>query len=243
MVPSDVVAGDHDRVAGAPLVRAVGEPAEPDLRALQVGEDRHRPPGRARPPRGPGGRPRSWSAWLPWLKLSRATFMPASTRPRMRSGRRGGGAESADDLRAACHAHQASLSFGSAWRPTPCGLRNIGPTTRGAARGGRTRPHRGTSMSAGIGDRAAEIVPPTRSAPAGVLLECPRGGCAAATRRVAAGRGRHRRQPVPRGRRQRWLSGSSSASWPAGTPATRPGRGRSARPPGRARPARPGRPP
>lgn len=47
-------------------------------------------------------------------------------------------------------------------------------------------------MSAGIGDRAAEIVPPTRSAPAGVLLECPRGGCAAATRRR-----RRRAGPTP----------------------------------------------
>src|SRR5689334_9252757 len=28
----------------------------------------------------------SWSSWLPWLKLSRATSMPASTRPRIRSG-------------------------------------------------------------------------------------------------------------------------------------------------------------
>ena len=28
----------------------------------------------------------SWSEWLPWLKFSRARSMPASTRPRIRSG-------------------------------------------------------------------------------------------------------------------------------------------------------------
>ena len=38
-VPCDVLDGDADLAAGRPLDRAVGERAEPDLRALQVGED------------------------------------------------------------------------------------------------------------------------------------------------------------------------------------------------------------
>ena len=38
----DVVDGDGDPVTGVPLVRSVAEPAEPDLRALQVGEDGQR---------------------------------------------------------------------------------------------------------------------------------------------------------------------------------------------------------
>ena len=36
----DVVDGDGDLVTGGPVVGAVGEPAEPDLGALQVGQDR-----------------------------------------------------------------------------------------------------------------------------------------------------------------------------------------------------------
>ena len=70
---------------------------------------------------------------------------------------RGGGTESADDLRAACHAHQASLSFGSDSGPTPCRQRNRCPTTRGARRaGGRNRT--GNVVATGIGDRAPGIV-------------------------------------------------------------------------------------
>jgi hypothetical protein len=42
----DVVAGDLDGVAGAPLDGGVGEAAQADLRPLQVGEDPHGPPGR-----------------------------------------------------------------------------------------------------------------------------------------------------------------------------------------------------
>ena len=38
----DVVDGDGDLVTGGPLVGAVGEPAEPDLGALQVGQDGQR---------------------------------------------------------------------------------------------------------------------------------------------------------------------------------------------------------
>ena len=38
----DVVDGDRHPVAGVPLVRPVAEPAEPDLRALQVGQDGQR---------------------------------------------------------------------------------------------------------------------------------------------------------------------------------------------------------
>ena len=38
MVPSHVLDGDPDALAGRPLDRAVGEAAEPDLRALQVGQ-------------------------------------------------------------------------------------------------------------------------------------------------------------------------------------------------------------
>src|SRR5205814_106290 len=42
----DVVAGDDHAVAGTPLVRPVREPAQPDLRALQVGQDPDGPAGR-----------------------------------------------------------------------------------------------------------------------------------------------------------------------------------------------------
>ena len=52
-----VVHGDAHGLAGVPVDRAVGEPAEPDLRALQVREDGDRAARARRPRRAPRGRP------------------------------------------------------------------------------------------------------------------------------------------------------------------------------------------
>ncbi len=50
-------------------------------------------------PRAPGGRSRAWSSWVPWLMLSRATSIPASTSSRILRSRAGGRTQGADDLR------------------------------------------------------------------------------------------------------------------------------------------------
>ena len=50
------------RVAGGQLDRAVGEPAEADLGALQVDQDADRVAASRRWPRGRRGRSASWSA-------------------------------------------------------------------------------------------------------------------------------------------------------------------------------------
>ena len=81
----DVLDGDPDPLTGRPLDRAVGETAEPDLRALQVGEHGDVAAGRLAAARTSWKR-RPWSACTPWLKFSRATSMPASTSARHRSG-------------------------------------------------------------------------------------------------------------------------------------------------------------
>ena len=75
----DVLGGDADLAAGRPLDRAVGERPEPDLRALQVGEYGHRVAAAVRRPPDPWYAV-AWLAWAPWLKFSRATSIPASTR-------------------------------------------------------------------------------------------------------------------------------------------------------------------
>ncbi len=86
---------------------ALGEGLQADLGALEVGEDADGPAGLlAAALRTRSYRP--WcSAWVPWLKLKRATFMPASISDYELFVGVDGGAEGADDFGTA---HGAILS-------------------------------------------------------------------------------------------------------------------------------------
>src|SRR4029453_9434865 len=112
----DVITGDRDDVTALPLVRAVREAAEPDLRPLQVGEDRDGPIGLVR--RGPDQLEHPAVV----LVVAVAEVQPGHVHARLdepahalRGG--GGGTHGAYDLGAPCHCHQASLSppWGFVW--------------------------------------------------------------------------------------------------------------------------------
>ena len=85
--PGDVAGGDRElRRPASSLTGPSANVAEPDLRALQVGEDADAVAARVGRLPHQAGRPASWSSWVPWLRFSRATSMPASTSARIFSG-------------------------------------------------------------------------------------------------------------------------------------------------------------
>ena len=143
----DVVAGDGDQVTGAPLVRPVGELAEPDLRPLQVGEDGDGAAGLL------GGVAHEVVHLLVVLVAAVAEVQSGHVHARLDQaehalGGSGGGPHGADDLYAACHSHQASLSSGSARRPTPVvGMNCVCQRRRGLPTGG---PSVSTVSTAGV---------------------------------------------------------------------------------------------
>ena len=131
VVAGDVLDGDPDPLAGRPLDRAVGEPAEPDLGALQVGQHGDVAPGQL------GGPAHLAEAPAVLLVLAVAEVEPGDVHARVDEGAQpleavGGRTQGADDLRAACHMTSVSAADGR------------GVTT------GRRHPHRHINAIPGV---------------------------------------------------------------------------------------------
>jgi hypothetical protein len=97
-----VVDGDPHLLAGAPVDEAAGEPAEPDLRSLQVGQDAH---GVAFGVRGLAHHVVDALVVVP---VAVAEVQPGDVHPGLNElpdpvRTRGGGTDGADDLRASAH--------------------------------------------------------------------------------------------------------------------------------------------
>ena len=191
-VPGDVLHGDADLAAGRPLDRAVGERAEPDLGALQVGQDGDGVAGACPRPPAPAGRRWRGAACAPWLKFSRATSIPASTRAVICSRELVAGPRVQTIL---ARRDMATNASGVAPVRDP----------RGAAVAGRTASRRGRrseSVSAqrdrGRGDRPGQLGVAGQPGVGGARR---RPGPRRSPRRSATARGRCRRR---RTRRARW---------------------------------------
>ena len=152
-VPCDVLDGDADLAAGRPLDRAVGERAEPDLGALQVGQDGDGVAGAV------GGLPDQLVGGRVVGVRAVAEVQPGDVHPGLDEGGdllrgAGRGPEGADDLGAAGHGAQR-YAGGRSDRPRPR-RPDRRPTRRATATSSGPRPGLPSQRSGdrGRGDRA-----------------------------------------------------------------------------------------